>query len=286
MNEVKETMDKEFWISISEGNFQIPNGQTLENLTEILFSFLGSTDPELRDDIAYVVYANWLKREMYSRETVGTHVDRLLSNLDQGIGETETDTVFLRAFSILFLAEIVHNDNKKPLLDKKTIKSLLEKGLWYLEAENDPRGHIPVKGWAHALAHTADLMLVLARHRSIGEAELWSMLAAISRKIVHSNHYVYIHGEDERLASAVIEILRRDLISLNQLDAWTKSFTRPDGKDWKGVYIDEERNRAFQNTRNLWRSIYLALHAEPEDFPDRDGLLKLFLNTVMDLKPY
>ena len=127
---------------------------------------------------------------------------------------------------------------------------------------------------------------MLARNQFVDEADLWSILDAISGKIVHSNDHVYIHGEDERLANAVLEILRRDLISLNQLDAWAKSFTRPDGTDWKGVYVEEGRNRAFQNTRNLCRSIYLALLAEPDGLPDRDELLRLFLNTAMDLKTY
>jgi len=180
----------------------------------------------------------------------------------------------------------VHNDNKKSLLEKDQIKTILAKSLWYLDAEKDPRGHIPVKGWAHGLAHNADLMLVLARNRNVEEADLWKMLVAISNKITHSTNHVYIHAEDERLANTIIEILRRDLVSLNQLDAWAKSFTRPDGMDWKNAPLEEERNRAFQNTRNLLRSIYLALVAQPEDFPDREGLVRLFLNSLTDLKPY
>src|SRR5512142_497107 len=148
-------MDKEFWISVAKNDYRIPDGHTLENLTDILFSYLGSTDPELRDDIAYVVYANWLKQGIYSKETIKSHVEKLLANLNKGIGETESDTVFLRAFSILLLAEIIHNDNKKQLLDKNQVKTIFEKGLWYLDHENDPRGYVSVKGWAHALAHTA-----------------------------------------------------------------------------------------------------------------------------------
>jgi hypothetical protein len=279
-------MDKEFWSAIARNEYQVPEGHTLDNLTEILFSYLGSIDPELRDDIAYIVYANWLKREMYSRETIQSHVDKLLANLDKGIGETESDTVFLRTFSALLLAEVIHNDNKKPLLDKVQVKRILEKGIWYLGAEKDPRGYIPVKGWAHALAHAADLMLVLARNRNIDDADLWSMLATISNKIIHSGSHVYIHGEDERLAEAVIGILRRDLISLNQLEAWTKSLTEPDGGNWKGAYTEEERNRAFQNTRNLLRSIYFGLIAQPEDFPDREALTRLSLNGIRELKPF
>ena len=279
-------MDKEFWVSLAKNDYKIPQEHTLENLTEMLFSYLSSTDPELRDDIAYIVYANWLKRELFSAQAVKSHVDELLSNLDKGIGETESDTVFLRAFSILLLAELVHNDNKKPLLEKDQVKKILEKGIWYMGAEKDPRGHIPAKGWAHALAHTADLMLVLARNRYIDGGDLWSMLATIAYKMVHSINYVYIHGEDERLASAVIEILRRDLVSPNQLEAWADSLAHPDGTDWKGALAEEDRNHAFQNTRNLLRSIYFALRKEPEEFPDREQHIRLVLKTLSDLKPY
>lgn len=279
-------MDKEFWTSIAGNDYQVPEGHTLENLTDILFSYLGSTDPDLRDEIGYTVYANWLKRQAYPPETINSHVEKLIANLEKGISETESDTVFLRAFSILLLAEIVHNDNKTPLLEEDQVRTILTKGIWYLTAENDPRGFVPVKGWAHALAHTADLLLVLARNRNINGADLWSILMAISNKIVHSSNHVYIHLEDDRLAAAVIEVLRRDLVSLNQLEIWVRSFREPDGKDWKGAMVDEERARAFHNTRNLLRSIYFALVAQSEEFPDREQLLRLFSNALSDLKTH
>lgn len=279
-------MDKDFWTAVARNDFAIPEGHTLDNLTEILFGYLGSTDPVLRDNIAYEVYANWLKQDMYVPEVIDEHVNILLSNLEKGIGEPASDTVFLRAFSALLLAEIVHNDNKKPLLEPAQVKTILEKGIWYLGAEKDPRGHVPIKGWAHALAHTADLMLVLAQNRHIDAANLWSILSTISNQIVHAAWHVYIHGEDERLASAVIEILRRDAISLNQMEAWAKTLSRPDGKDWKGAYVEENRNRAYQNTRNLLRSIYLAIISQPDALPDREQVARLFLNTLNEIKRY
>ena len=279
-------MDKDFWVSLAKNEFQIPAVYTLANLTDILFSYLGSIDPELRDDIAYTVYANWLKQEKYSREELKSHVETLLSNLDKGISETESDTVFLRAFSILLLAEIVHNDNKKPVLEKDQVRLILEKGLWYLEAEQDPRGYISVKGWAHALAHTADLLLVLARNRIIDGTDLSRMLSSISTKIIHSTNHVYIQGEDERLANAILEILRRDLIPSDQVESWTKSFTAPDGKDWKGAYIDEQRNNAYQNTRNLLRSIYLALTAQPGEYPNRERFRGLVFESLNAIRRY
>lgn len=279
-------MDKDFWVSISNNEYAVPEGYSLENLTELLFGYLGSTDPELRDEIAYIVYANWLKRGLYTGEAIQFHIDILLSNLEKGIGETDSDTVFLRAFSILLLAEIVHNDNKKSLLEEYQVKRILEKGLWYLQAERDPRGYVPGKGWAHALAHTADLLLVLGHNRNTEEADLLHMLIAVSDKMVHSTNHVYIHGEDDRLASAVIEILRRDLIPLERAEVWARSLMAPDGRDWKGVYIDDKKNRAFQNTRNLLRSIHLHLLLDEEQLPRREQLISIFLDALRNLKPY
>jgi len=278
-------MDKQFWVSISQKDYRIPEGYTQGELTDTLFGYLSSTDPELRDDIAYGVYVNWLQRAIYTKAEIGEHAQTLLTNLETGIGETETDSVFLRAFSVLFLAELVHNDNKNPVLDKEQVESILAKALWYLNAEKDPRGHVTVKGWAHALAHTADLMLELAKNRFVERKGLEEILQAISDKLTHSTDWVYIHGEDDRLAKAVIEILRRDLIPLEEVAAWTQSFLETDGQPWNGVYVDERRNRAFQNTRNLLRSLYLRLVSMPGDLPKHEGLTHYFLKTLNELKP-
>ncbi|HSL44565.1 MAG TPA: DUF2785 domain-containing protein [Anaerolineales bacterium] len=279
-------MNKDFWASIAKNDYKIPEGHSLEELTRTLFGYLSSTDPELRDEIAYTLYANWLKQGVYTKEQAREHAEELLENLEIGIGETESNSVFIRAFSVLFLAEIVHNDNKKPLLEKDQIARILAKGLWYLAAEEDPRGYVPVKGWAHALAHTADLMLVLARNRYITGNGLQNILNAISTKMIHSTHYLYIHGDDERLASAVVEVLRRGLLSPDQVQTWIGSFLAPDSGHWKGAYLEEARNRAFQNTRNLLRSIYLALELDEGDISDRGTFREIFLKTLRELRPY
>ena len=176
---------------------------------------------------------------MYTKEEVEANVAALLANLEKGIGETESDSVFLRAFSVLLLAESVHNDNKKSLFEKELIQIILEKGLWYLDAEKDPRGYIPVKGWAHALAHTADLMMVLGRNRHLTNEDLIRILQGISNKIMQPNHYVYIHREDERLANAVIQILQRDLLSYDEVEKWVNSFLQPDTFTYDGSYQEE-----------------------------------------------
>jgi len=277
-------MEKEFWNQLAKNEYKIPDGNTLHDLTKTIFGYLGNVDPDLRDEIAYIVYANWLKRDMYSPDEIRLHIAELLANLEKGIGETESDSVFLRAFSVLFLAEIVHNDNKKSVLRQTDISSILDKGLEYLNAEKDPRGFIPVKGWAHALAHTADLMMTLGKNRHVEKDGLVKILQGIAAKLIHSTNWVYIHGEDERLANAVMTMLQRNLLADNDLSAWLKSMTEPE-KSWVGAYTDEGQAKAFHNTRNFLRSL-AEIARSAEDLRDKDVIVQRIEQAVANLKPY
>jgi len=277
-------MDKEFWASIAKNDYAIPDGHKLSELTQTLFGYLSNTDSELRDDIAYMVYANWLKREMFTKDEIRWHVNELFGNLDKDIGETESDSVFLRTFSVLLLAEIVHNDNKKPLLDKDQIQTILAKGLWYLDAEKDPRGHIPVKGWAHTLAHTADLMLVLGKNRHTENDDLEKILQGIAKKLIHSTNWVYIHGEDDRLANSAMMILQRNLVTIEFLKTWFETFIKPE-KPWNGAYMDEGQAKAFHNARNFLRSLSEALRTT-DDLPEKETIATIVYEALDNLKPY
>ncbi|MEW6405512.1 MAG: DUF2785 domain-containing protein [Chloroflexota bacterium] len=279
-------MDKTFWQGVASNDYQIPESYTLAELGKELFSCLASTDPELRDETAYIVYANWMKRGMYSVDEIRANIAKLLANIETGIGETDTDTVFLRSFSALLLAETVHNDNKKPFLSKEEVHHILDRALAYLMSEQDPRGYVPVKGWAHALAHTADLLMVLGRNRHLDAADLGRILDGISEKLLHSSNHLYIHGEDERLANAILQILGRCLLPTEAVKAWIKSLLEPKENSWQDAFMDEARNRAFQNTRNLLRSVYLTLIASEMEIPERGEIEKSFLDAAQNLSAF
>lgn len=278
-------MDKLNWRTIQKNNYAIPPDQTPTSLTAELFVYLGSTDPELRDQIAYETFANFLDRDYYSWEEIKIYIANLLANLESGIGDTDSDSVFLRSFSALFLAEIVHNDNKVPRLKKRIIKTILEKGLWYLAAEQDPRGFVQDKGWAHALAHIADLFLVLGKSLNTGKSDHQRILNGICEKLTRSTNWVYLHGEDDRLSRAVLEIMHRGTSSATFVKKWLNSFLKPGFGSWKGAWTKEESARAFFNVRNFMRSLYLHVVAEDE-LPLKEDMEKMILKTVQELRPY
>ena len=56
---------------------------------------------------------------------------QLAENLKHGLGEQGTDTVFLRTFSALVLAELVYHHNKHPFLEEADVRQILEQALAY-----------------------------------------------------------------------------------------------------------------------------------------------------------
>jgi hypothetical protein len=274
-------MDKQFWLDIRANEFALPAGQAVGPLTEELFSYIESIDPDLRDTIAYETFANWLEKDFYKPDQVRGYIMRLIVNLQNGLGERDTDSVFGRSFSALLLAEIVHHNNKEPFLDRDETSNILARALDYLEQEKDPRGYVPEKGWAHALAHTSDLLFVLAQNQLMAREDLERILQGIAFKLVAPTDWVYIHGEDDRLARAVIAIYQRNLASQDWL-----AIISPDRKNnWKDSYTDASLNNAYFNCRTFLRSLHFRV-AQTEEFEHKDHILLAIKTALQRMRQF
>lgn len=251
--------EKAFWRRIVASDYSVPQDESVRALTSELLTYLGSPDPELRDEFTLPILGFWMHRGLYSPEELRTMIDRLTKNLRKGLGESESDSAFLRSFSALFLAEMVNYENKNPFLTEAEVQDLLNKALIYLNAEHDMRGYEPVKGWVHPTAHTADLLMVLACNQHIGKAELERILENIAAKLIHSDTGIYLYNEDERLVMAVMAALRRDLLDLEFLKKWLDTLVHPDGTSWQQAHRTEQGQRAFYNVKTFMRSFYILL---------------------------
>ena len=278
-------MDKQFWLDVRENKYAVPEGYTAGDLTGELFSYIESLDPELRDDIGYETFSSWLEKRLYSPEQIRSFVPQLAINLQNGIGERDTDTVFARAFSVLFLAEIIHNDNKRIYLQQDEVFSIYTKTLSYLQEERDPRGYVPEKGWAHALAHTADLLFVLASNRFLTRVELEQMLDALADKVTEPVDWIYHHNEDDRLVRVVIAAHQRQLLDEFFFQTWLKSFLSTKEHPWKGSFQSQPLQSAYFNTRNFLRSLYMRV-IQAEKLFNRDWLAAEIAHTLAGLKQF
>jgi hypothetical protein len=279
-------MEKTFWTEVKANGYALPAEVSLLELTEELFSYLGSPDPELRDSIGYEVFANWLEQGRYTPDQLRPYILRLIVNLQEGLGEHDTDSVFLRSFSALCLAEIVNFDNKQAFLDRDEAHSLLARALEYLENEQDPRGYVHGQGWAHALAHTADLLFVLAKNRHLGREQQAQILDGVRAKLIKPAGWVYIHAEDDRLVRAVEAVIERKMLDDSALGVWLLSFSDPEGHSWSGSLEDENLQRAFFNSRAFLKSLYLKISQDDGPEKSEGGLPAGILEALQALRQF
>jgi hypothetical protein len=262
-------VDRSFWRVIANDENALPQGEWVAELTPELLSWLGSTDPELRDDFAYRILAAWIERGQYGPDQLRTMAKQMTANLEVGLGEQGTDSVFLRTYSALILMEIVAHDNADPFLDPADLDGYLEATLGYLRRERDLRSWVPGPGWANAVGHTADLLMMLARSPHLGATELERILGAIADRLLTLAPVVFVHHEDERLAYTALNVLRRGLVGRPALLAWLGRFARPPGQvDWRQAYADEAASAARANVTAFLRSLYFQLlltEAPPQD---------------------
>ena len=282
-------MDRTFWRVIANDEKALPQGEWVGELAPELLSWLGSTDVELRDEFAYRILAAWIERDQFEPDQLRDLARQMLDNLQVGLGEREGDSVFLRSYSALVLMEIVAYDNAHPFLRQSEVARLLDGALDYLRQECDLRAWVEGPGWAHAIAHTADLLMMLARNLHLGTVELERLLDGVADRLLQPCGVVFVQQEDERLAYAVLNVLRRGLVGRKFLDGWLGRFTHPPGRDsWRLVHTLDGESAARVNATSFLRSLYFQLMLTENPPPDATEHLAAVLATLerMDIGFY
>jgi Protein of unknown function (DUF2785) len=214
-------MDREFWRGVLEAEGAFPAGHDLEQLTDELLGFLSSGDPELRDEFGFSILGNWIYvRHLYSPDRLRSMISNLKAGLHVGLGESGTETVFGRSFSALILSVIADYDLDHSFLNGEELFELLQDGLHYFHLEQDWRGFVINQGWAHSVAHTADLLSNLARNPKLDADGLERILNAVAVKLTTPDSPILAHHEASRLAVAANNVISRGLLAPKMLHAW------------------------------------------------------------------
>jgi len=268
-------MDKPFWYAIKNNHYAFPTDHNLLQLTEELYSYIGSIDPELRDIIGFFVFKNWVRQGLYGMVDLRNFIPRLIKNLRKGLGEKESDLVFLRSFSALWLAIIVDFDTKHPSLRTDEMNPIREAALTYMEGERDLRGYDPIKGWAHAIDHAANLLAALAENPHSDMEDHIQILDCIANKLKASGDWIYIYDEDDCLAEVAMEVFVRGSLSLDQTKVWLSTLSA----DWDDAFRDESLARAFFNGRNFLRAIFWQM-GRKKNTPSFETIQNMIYNTL------
>ena len=231
-----------------------------------MLEHIGSTDCELRDGL---IYASFYKLVMERKQIEAALLSELLQTcvnelLFKGIGEKGTDTVFTRSFTTLLIALILGRDNQEDFLSKDTIEDMKEKLIKYMELEEDIRGFVPDKGWAHSVAHAADMIDELVKNPKLNKECYPDIIRTLWSKVLISNS-VYVHGEDERLLIPILEMLDRgmDVAEFDEL-----FLHLPIELKFQKEQIEEEKYWILVfNIKTFLKSFYIKINGNPKLLP-------------------
>jgi len=257
MNEVKL---KKYLKKIKENDFLLTKDIDLEEITEKMLEFIGTTDPVLRDELIYVTFYNWIvgDKVIYSdqklREIAKIAIDN--QHLLYKLGDKETDSVFTRAFSALLCALIIHVDRERHYLTEVQFHQIKEALFKYLKEEKDIRGFVPVKGWAHSVAHGADAIEELIYYDYLSEDDLCKLLDIVRDKMI-TNDSAYICQEDERMVNPVVAVFKQKIMSESKIFTWLDSFN-----DIENDCDFVEDRFAIHNIKIFLKSLYFKVLEE------------------------
>jgi len=255
--------DRAFWLTISQNHYVVPQNQSAAALAQELSQLLGSPNPELRDDLAYSILARWIARPNILQPTeLQALADAWRANLKNGIGESGTDSVLKRSFSALCLSLIAEREAKSPFLGTPRYHQLLADALAYLQSERDLRGYDAKLGWIHATAHTADLLRELAGSPLLTKEEQSNILSALAVRL-SSAPEVYTQGEQDRMAAAVLAVIRRPGYDPASFETWLTKLQDEDKKVWANPLTPDTLAR-YQNRTYFLQALVVRLSLEPE----------------------
>jgi hypothetical protein len=157
--------ERAFWVSLRADGFKVPEGESPSKLAVEAAALLGSTDPELRDAIAYEAIETWVYRE---QRLDAAELERLRltlsANARRGLGAAVGDELFWRSFSTLALAVLAAEDLKRPFLDAQRFDELVQLGIDALNNDCQPQrcGPRTLRGLVQATVRRAHGAVVRA----------------------------------------------------------------------------------------------------------------------------
>jgi hypothetical protein len=213
-----------------DSNFGSVGSVDLGTLTNAMLYHIGSTDPELRDHLIYPSFINLIINSYYSRPELNRIIKACLDekHLFYRINEADEDAVFTRAFSSLIIAVLLHINRQNSFLAEEEVDEIAVKLIDYVRKEEDVRGYVEEKGWAHSIAHIADALDELVRQPELSDTRLEEIANTIIEKMYFEKGY-FLFEEDERMVTTMISLLQRGIneqILFDKIDGITNELEK------------------------------------------------------------
>jgi len=241
---------------IRDNNYNLAEDENVQSYADLMLQHIGDTDPELRDDLIFSTFCEWIcEKEYFNEEELRQMLTVLLDDhhVFYHIGSFEDSTVFTRTFSILVVVLILCQHRKKAFLDFDVFTKVKDKLILYYQQEKDFRGYLDDCGWAHGAAHGADAMDELVQCKESDESVCTEVLGAI-QNVLWNGKYLFSNEEDERMARVVYRIIKNNLMPSQLINNWISRLCQC--CEW-----DKTRTQyiARVNSKNFVRCLYFKL---------------------------
>jgi hypothetical protein len=254
--------DRAAWVALAKGGFVVPPGRAAADVLVEMNALLASTDPVLRDDVAYSAAERWIRDGRVSPAELRTLMQLWLGNLGDGLGGAQDDRIFKRSFSALSLSIIATRDLTASFLEPAEVQMLFDRALDYLQRERDLRGFDSTRGWMHSVAHTSDTLKFLSRNPKLAAGGDVRLLGAVREKLL-SHDAVFAWGENDRMALALQSAVRRPDASAPALDQWIAQWVDEHKKLWaNGPQVNARQFALVENAKQVMRGLHAALSME------------------------
>ncbi len=252
MTQTVQTLKRQL---LSFNNFEHVPQKESRTLVDDMLKHIGSPDPVLRDELIYRALAIWILNEKFDQDHLRDLYALALSDdyLFYQIGNIGDDSVFTRSFSVLLLPPILEIHKQNSFLSREELTNGLDALIHYFNQEQDVRGYVSEKGWAHSMAHAADALESIASCEEIEEQDLLPVFEAIKDVITRPSQY--INGEDERLINALETIFPKvaDCFIIEWIQSFSSFLEKVEGYEDDAIHFNMKTFLRSMYFRFVWK---------------------------------
>jgi len=239
-------------------DLNVLNRHELRAIVDVMLELIGYPEPELRDGLVYPFLEEVISQEILSPQDA---VEILYICMDENhlyykLGGI-CDSVFKRAFCCLIIAAILDANTKRKFLSVDALDEVFIKVLDYLEKEKDVRGYVEGKGWAHAMAHGADMLQCLVLNPQIDSDKYPDVLSTIE-VCLFKDTATYIDQEEERFVGVVRAMMDKGLQG-DVLERWIQLLLSRMANLYAAEGFSYKYYRANVNVINFLKALYFNL---------------------------
>ena len=262
-------------IKIEKNNYLLEREEDYFNIGLEMLDSIGSLDPILRDELIYGTLSHWILENKFTIEQLKKLLKISLDkdHLFYKLYEKNDDAVFKRTFSVLIVTLIIEKHREEKILCKEELYEVKDKLIEYMNNEQDVRGYVEVKGWAHSAAHTADALAELSQCNCINKIDLLDILNSIKAKVC-IGYYVYIEEESERMVTVIENSFNRNMLSDLEITSWLHEFKL---QDTKASYIENMHLKV--NVKGFLRALYFRL-LDQDNFNEINEEIKKIIRSL------